>query len=156
FFPSIHTRFLLWTQPEKDLSMWKRILGRSWFDAGRLYDRFFAYGQGGIGPVRQVLREILTFLPAVRVGKKKKASFVPQLEGLERREVLTTVQFSGSAYSVAESAASITVTATLDFISASNVSAQYTTNDVTAHAGVDFTTTSGTMTIIAGNPSGTF
>src|SRR5438445_13292796 len=106
--------------------MWKAALQRSWQEGNRLYDAFFAYGQGGLNAFRQVLREILTFVPSAPVNnKKKKPTFLPQLEGLEIRQMPTTVQFSGSAYSIAESAASITMTATLDASSSQDVTVHY-------------------------------
>ena len=55
-----------------------------------------------------------------------------------------------------ESAGNATFTITTDQVSASNITVQYATSDGTATAGSDYTSTSGTATIIAGASTTTF
>ena len=57
---------------------------------------------------------------------------------------------------VSESAGTASVTVTLSQAAASNVTVDYATADGTALAGSDYTATSGTLTIAAGDTSGTF
>jgi Calx-beta domain-containing protein len=57
--------------------------------------------------------------------------------------------------SVAENGATLTFTVSLDTAAAVDVSVDYTTNDVTALGGSDYTATGGTATILAGDTSAT-
>jgi hypothetical protein len=132
--------------------MWKRTLRRSWQQVDDWYNVFFAYAEGGLRAVRAMWREFVTYkLPP---GKPK--SLVPEIELLEGRQMPTAVQFSASEYTVAENAASVTLKATLDASSASNVTVHYATSDATAVSGTDYTNTSGTLTITAGTTNNTF
>ena len=67
-----------------------------------------------------------------------------------------TVQFSTSAYAVAESVGSATVTATLSAASGLTATVAYATSDGTATAGSDYTAASGTLTFAPGVTSRTF
>src|SRR5581483_7290508 len=67
-----------------------------------------------------------------------------------------TVQFSSSLYSVNETGGSALITVTLNQTVSQNVTVQYATSNGSAIAGTDYTTTTGTLTILAGQTSGTF
>ena len=68
-----------------------------------------------------------------------------------------SVALSSSAVSVSEGAGSITLTASLSQISSKAVTVEYATTDGTASSAsdADYTAASGTLTIAAGDPSGT-
>ena len=61
-----------------------------------------------------------------------------------------SLQFSGSSYSVAESGGVVTVTVTRSGGSAGTVSTDYATSDLSATAGSDYTSLSGTLTFANG------
>jgi len=65
-----------------------------------------------------------------------------------------SVALSAATSSVDEAAGSVVLTVTLSATSASDVSVDYATTDGTAAAGEDYTATSGTLTILSGQISG--
>src|ERR1019366_3094833 len=67
-----------------------------------------------------------------------------------------TIEFHASAQSVNYNASSATVEVDLSATSSQTITVHYLANDGSAHAGTDYTATSGTLTIPAGNISGTF
>jgi subtilisin family serine protease len=66
------------------------------------------------------------------------------------------LQFSSSAYSVDESAGSVTITVTRGGDTSAAVTVDYATSDVTATAGADYTAASGTLPFGSGETSKTF
>jgi len=69
---------------------------------------------------------------------------------------LPSVQFSDSAYGVAEAGGAATITVTLSAASGQSVMVDYATNDGTAATGSDYTAISGTLTFDPGQTSKTF
>ena len=133
--------------------MWTAaFLRKSWQKLDRLYNVFLAYAEGGLDAVRQLWREITTYK---RLPIKPK-QLLPSFELLEDRQMPTTVQLSANAYSIPETASNVTLTATLDASSGSNVTVQYASSNGSALAGTDYTSASGTATITAGLTSTTF
>jgi hypothetical protein len=65
----------------------------------------------------------------------------------------TQLQFSATAYSVSEGAGSEIITVTRSGGSGGTVTVQYATSDGTAHAGVNYTATSGSLVWAAGDSS---
>src|ERR1017187_9485916 len=133
--------------------MWKAFLQKSWLHATRLYDAFFALGEG-LRSFRRVAREMAAFRPPGKPAKRE--SFRPSVEVLGELVMPTAVQFSASNYYVAENAGSVTITATLDASSSNTVTANYSTSNMSAVAGTDYTSTSGAISISAGSTSTTF
>jgi hypothetical protein len=76
--------------------MWTTLLRKAFADPSRLYDRFFAFGQGGLEAVRRLRCEIVTFYFAEATGKKKKHSLQPSFDVLETRTVPTASISSAS------------------------------------------------------------
>jgi len=70
-------------------------------------------------------------------------------------EGLPDVSFSAASSVVAEAAGSVDLTVNLSAASAADVTVDYATTDGTATAGADYTATSGTLTLPAGQLSGT-
>ncbi len=68
---------------------------------------------------------------------------------------LPTLSTSGNSVTESGTATTLNFTVTLSTASASNVSVNYQTSDGTAIAGTDYTATSGTLQITAGNTQGT-
>ena len=66
-----------------------------------------------------------------------------------------TIAFDSATYTVNEGGGSATLTVNLSRPSAADVTVKYATSDGTATAGSDYTTANGTLTIPAGNTSGT-
>ena len=133
--------------------MWTAaFLRKSWQKLDRLYNVFLAYAEGGLDAVRQLWRQITTYQ---RLPVKPK-QLLPSFELLEDRQMPTTVQLSANAYSIPETASNVTLTATLDASSGSNVTVQYASSNGSALAGTDYSTASGTATITAGLTSTTF
>jgi hypothetical protein len=67
--------------------MWTTLLRKSCFEASRLYDKFFALGEGGLEAVRELGREIVTFYLPEKTAKKKQRTLLPAYEVLETRVV---------------------------------------------------------------------
>jgi RHS repeat-associated protein len=67
--------------------MWTAALRKSWIHAARLYDKFFAFAEGGAGAVRWLRREIITFYLPEKPAKKKPPSLLPGFDVLEARLV---------------------------------------------------------------------
>ena len=87
---------------------------------------------------------------------RRKPCYRLQVEGLEERQMLTTVAFFTSAQMLDCNAGSATVKVALSAASDQAVNVDYATSDISAHAGVDYTSAAGTLTIPAGSTSGTF
>jgi len=67
-----------------------------------------------------------------------------------------SLQFSGAAYSVAEDAGSVTITVTRSGGSSGEVSVNYSTADLTATGGLDYSVSTGMLTFSDGETSKTF
>ena len=65
------------------------------------------------------------------------------------------LSFSAATSSIGEDAGSVDLTVSMSVVAAYNVTVDYATADGTATAGSDYTVTSNTLTILAGQPSGT-
>src|SRR3984957_2637028 len=112
---------------------------RQWFKRTFLCDAFFATRENILNPIVEYFWE-----PEKR---KQFPTYLPQIEGLERREVLTTVGFPFTPPPVVlANAGTAVVPVTLDSSSASTITVAYSTSDDTAYAGTDYTPTSGTLT----------
>ena len=71
--------------------MWTAALRKSWLQATRLYDAWFALADRGLKGIRGLLREIGTYRLLPKESKKPKAPYLtPTLEALETREMLAT------------------------------------------------------------------
>ncbi len=68
---------------------------------------------------------------------------------------LPMVQFASAAYSLDETVESVTLTATLDAVSAITISVNYATSNGSAVAGADYTTSSGALTFVPGQVEAT-
>jgi hypothetical protein len=69
--------------------MWTTLLRKSFLEVSRLYDRFFALGEGGLEAVRRLGREVITFYLPAKTTKKKVRSLHPTFDVLETRTVPT-------------------------------------------------------------------
>jgi len=109
----------------------------------------------------------MTFIPTgglmantiynVSLGSGIQSSSGKALYGAPEQWSFTTegvkVQFGLPAYSVVENGVNATITVTLNAPSSQVVTVDYATSNGTATAGVDYTATSGTLTIPAGEPA---
>ena len=66
------------------------------------------------------------------------------------------IKFSVASQSVDCNAGSATVRVNVMGSSLQTITIHYATSDISAHAGTDYTSSAGTLTIPAGNTSGTF
>ena len=106
--------------------------------------------------LRGLARSFLTQLKRSRGRIKPKRSIPLQLESLEKRWMMTVVQFETSNFLVGEQSGEALITAQLDAPSSSVVHVNYTTSNGTAVAGTNYTGVSGSLTFTPGQLNATF
>jgi hypothetical protein len=115
----------------------------------RLLDNFFALADA---TARAACRA-LSFGPPPGKPRRSRArnpEVQPTVEQLETRFLLTVLSFSASTYSVNENAGTVTVTVTEDTAPSATVGVSYATSG--ADAGVDYTSTSGSLSFAPTDP----
>src|SRR5262245_12398624 len=99
----------------------------------RYLDAFFALCDGKWDAFRSVLDEHVTFRKGAPVKKK---TYLPEIEGLEVRQMPTTVQWASTSYSFSESNfPPSSGTLTLDSSTASTSTVDVTASNITATTG---------------------
>jgi YD repeat-containing protein len=95
-------------------------------------------------------------IPTRKAGRPWPRPYQPDIEWLEKRLVMTTVRFSSGGYSVSELAGSASIGVSLSASSSQTITVHYATSDSSAHAGTNYTSTSGTLTFNPGVTSQNF
>ena len=122
-------------KPPSYLDSWFELLERSRAALDRLLD----YG----------------WLLKKRSAYQRQPNFLPHVEGLETRVLMTNVLFHTATQSVNYNAVA-NVEVDLDSSSGQTITVHYATADGTGTAGVDYTNTSGTLTFTPGMTTDTF
>ena len=127
-------------KPSRRLRRWLG-LGRAW----DLWDRGLALAERSARAARE---KIVGWLAAAhrRIPRCLARQRVPlAVEGLETRFMPTTVGFTASLYNTNEKAGSVSIAVALNAATPLPVSVHYSTADLSAQAGRDYTTASGTL-----------
>ena len=124
-----------------------------WLAPGTYFDGWFAL----LERTRSAMRRLLDagFLFKDRSPRARRLNYLPRVEGLEMRVLMTNVLFHTSTQSVNYNATAI-VQVDLDASSGQTITVNYSTANGTGLAGTDYTSTSGSLTFTPGMTTDTF